>query len=170
MDFYAQTSKAPLESCKNYPVSIGSVSVNFSINMQDFVSYRQTPYSLDEKKLSLIEDVEQLKNSVLEILAERRAINVEIFENHPLAKYIIIAEHLVEQTLRTTASHISYLIKKASNYSANCEGMKHGGWVVVDLEDVILHLFTKEAREHYLLSEVLKQNLRKIEGDSYLIN
>jgi ribosome-associated protein len=129
--------------------------------MQNLISYRQTPYFLDIKALRPIENAQQLKDSVLEILEERRAINVEIFENHPLAKYIIIAEHLVEQTLRTTASHISYLIKKASNYSANCEGMKHGGWVVLDLEDIIIHLFTEEARAQYSINELLERNAEK---------
>lgn len=129
--------------------------------MAELISYRQTPYSLDVNKLDPIDNVEQLRDSVIAILQERRASNIEIFENHPLARYIIIAEHMVEPTLRATASHISYLIKKASNYSANCEGMKNGSWVIVDLEDLIIHLFTEESRAHYCLTELFQEKATK---------
>ncbi len=130
--------------------------------MEDFISYRQTPYSLNAEKLQQpIDSVEQLKDSVLEILNERRASNIEVFANHNLAQYIIIAEHYTEPTLRATASHVSYLIKKVSNYSANCEGMKGSSWIIVDLEDVILHLFTQESRAQYSINELLEKHAEK---------
>jgi ribosome-associated protein len=124
----------------------------------NLISYRQTPYSLDSEEPRSINNAEQLKDAILKTLEERRALNVKVYENHPLAKYIIIAEHLIEPSLRATASHVSHLVKQNSIYSANCEGINGSNWVILDFQDLILHLFTQESSAHYSIANLIEKH------------
>ncbi len=53
---------------------------------------------------------------------------------------------LVEAVLKTAKRHIKGISKP--------EGIPSGGWMVVDLGDIVLHLFSPDQRNYYQLEKL----------------
>jgi ribosome-associated protein len=82
----------------------------------------------------------------VDIVEEKQASDIVLLDIHDqttIADYFVIAtvqQLRVEQNIRPLG----------------IEGVENrgGGWTLVDYGDVILHLFTEEARNHYRLEEL----------------
>lgn len=81
------------------------------------------------------------------------AINVE--EVTPLGKYYVIASCKNERQTRSLADEIEDALF-ANNFAFHhIEGRNGDGkWMLVDAEDVVVHLFTEDEREKYKLEKL----------------
>ncbi len=59
--------------------------------------------------------------------------------------------------LDALASAVSQSVKDTFRIISQPEGHSAFGWVVLDLGDVVLHLFSPEQREYYRLEELWSQ-------------
>lgn len=66
-----------------------------------------------------------------------------------LADIIIVASGNSSPHLKALAGTVQREMKKAGDFSARVSGDSESAWVVLDLYDVIVHLFLPEAREYY---------------------
>lgn len=119
------------------------------------IERKSASYKLDLESFGEIKNEEELKEAILAALHVLKASNIQVFEGHSLAKYIIVAEHELPQTIYSTASNIAFLAKKSSSYVPSFCGSRESGWIIVDFQDVILDLFTAEARKRYNIEELL---------------
>ncbi len=70
------------------------------------------------------------------------------------ADYLIIATGTSTRHVMALADNLAKDLKR-SEYLVQVEGKNSdGNWVVVDTGDVIVHLFTEEAREYYALENM----------------
>jgi ribosome-associated protein len=102
----------------------------------------------------------KLKNLVLKTLEDQKSLDITTIplKDSSLADYIIIAT--------TTSSRHAMSIKdklimasKANKfpiqgYEGDTTGENGGNWIIVDLSDIIVHLFRPEARELYNLEKI----------------
>lgn len=126
------------------------------------ISRTSVSYQLDLEKLGKVVDQESLKDAVLKALHSLRAENIQVFEGHPLAKYSIVADHETAQAVYSSASNIGFMLKRNSDYRASFCGSRGSDWIILDAQDVIVDLFTKEARQRYNLEELLAQKSSRI--------
>lgn len=74
-----------------------------------------------------------------------------------VADYFVIA---TGNTTRQTRALLEYLEEEMREHQApvrRVEGARGGEWILVDLDDVIVHLFTPEQRAYYRLESLWKE-------------
>ena len=111
-------------------------------------------------------DIDELAVGLGHVLFENGAKNVEVWqveEKNKLTKRIVIG------TLKNNqeAKKLAYYIK--DNMGEKClhtDGIFRGDWVVLDIGDVIVHIFTKETRQKFNLEKLYKdaKNCFAIQG------
>ncbi len=85
-------------------------------------------------------------------LEDKKAEDVVVLDVSRLtniADYFIIASASSPVHARALAEHLVEEAQKAGYTVDHVEGMEFGNWILVDLLDVVVHVFTPEWREHY---------------------
>lgn len=102
-------------------------------------------------------DVEDLHALVLKSLDDDQAVEVVSI---PLAGKSNIADHMVIASGRSTrqvasmANKLADRIKEQFGRIARIEGLPAADWVLIDVDDVIVHLFRPEVRSFYNLERM----------------
>ena len=102
-------------------------------------------------------DVEDLHRLVLQSLDDDQAQEVVSI---PLAGKSNIADHMVIASGRSTrqvasmASKLADRIKEKFGKPVRIEGLPAADWVLIDADDVIVHLFRPEVRNFYNLERM----------------
>ena len=71
-----------------------------------------------------------------------------------LGDYMVIATGRSSRQVAAMADHIVKLVKEAGIKGVTPEGLRQRDWVLVDLGDVIVHLFRPEVRHFYNLEKM----------------
>ncbi len=71
-------------------------------------------------------------------------------------KFVIVTGRSKVQT-RAIADSITEKIKEAGMRVGRLEGYTDGGWILIDLADVVVHVFTPEQRAFYNLERLWAQ-------------
>ena len=102
-------------------------------------------------------DVEDLHRLVLQSLDDDQALEVVSI---PLEGKSNIADHMVVASGRSTRQVASMATKLAQKIKQDChrivriEGLPTADWVLIDADDVIVHLFRPEVRSFYNLERM----------------
>ncbi len=101
--------------------------------------------------------VEDLHRSVLQSLDDDQAVEVVSI---PLAGKSSIADHMVIASGRSTrqvasmATKLADRLKQDHGKIVRVEGLPTADWVLIDADDVIVHLFRPEVRSFYNLERM----------------
>lgn len=101
--------------------------------------------------------VEELHRSILQSLDDDQAVEVVSI---PLAGKSSIADHMVIASGRSTrqvasmANKLADKLKRDYGKLARIEGLPTADWVLIDADDVIVHLFRPEVRTFYNLERM----------------
>lgn len=90
-------------------------------------------------------------------LDEMKAVNVKVLEVKKLTDItdtMIIASGNSDRHVRSIADRIVEHAKKAGFRPMGVEGERDGEWVLVDLQDVIVHIMLPKVREFYRLESL----------------
>ena len=71
-----------------------------------------------------------------------------------LADYYILCDGTSDRQINAISDELLKTLKKAGSKRATVEGEPESGWVLVDLGDVIVHIFSPEQRDYYKLEEL----------------
>jgi ribosome-associated protein len=102
-------------------------------------------------------DVEVLHSLVLKSLDDDQAVDVVTI---PLTGKSNIADHMVIASGRSTrqvasmASKLADRIKQELKKNVRIEGLSAADWVLIDADDVIVHIFRPEVRSFYNLERM----------------
>ncbi len=117
------------------------------------------------------EAVEALHNLVLRSLDDDQAQDVVTI---PLGGKSSIADHMVIASGRSTrqvasmAQKLSERIKQDLGRRVRVEGLPVADWVLIDADDVIVHIFRPEVRTFYNLERMwaFEENVSAVSGGS----
>jgi len=70
------------------------------------------------------------------------------------ADYFVICNGTSDRMLESLAEAVQEAAKKEFQIYSQIEGEAIDGWLVVDLGDVVVHLFSPEQRDYYGLEEL----------------
>jgi ribosome-associated protein len=90
-------------------------------------------------------------------LDEMKAVNVKVLNVQKLtdiADTMIIATGNSDRHVRSIADRVVEFAKKAGFRPMGVEGERDGEWVLVDLQDVIVHIMLPRVREFYRLENL----------------
>ena len=89
-----------------------------------------------------------------EAALEKKAYDLVVLDVEHLksvADYFIVATGRSDVQVQAIARGIEDAMDKAGQRALAVEGMHHAHWVVLDYDDVVIHLFYEPAREFYRL-------------------
>ncbi len=108
--------------------------------------------------------MEKLK-LIRELLESKKAEDVAILDVSKLtniADFFVIATANSQTHARALADYLTDELAKRGYEIDHVEGAEYGNWILIDLLDVIVHILTKEWREHYGL-EWIWAEARRVE-------
>ena len=121
------------------------------------------PY-VQKETSKIFESYKNKKNAALAaawIMAHYKGINLKIFqaeESTSLCDYNIIgsAENTVQA--KTMVDEIQEALKKGGCEVISLEGVSEGEWILLDMGDVIIHVFQDLSREYFDLDSLWQEN------------
>lgn len=91
------------------------------------------------------------------ILSDKKASNVSavrINEVSSLADYMVFATGNNSTHVKSLADELEFQLKNAGVSAHHIEGHRSDSWILLDYTDVIIHVFSDEAREYYSLDHL----------------
>ena len=101
--------------------------------------------------------VEALHKLVLSSLDDDQAVetvSIPLAGKSSIADYMVVASGKSTRQVASMAQKISDRIKKELGRNVRIEGLPVADWVLIDAEDVIVHLFRPEVRTFYNLERM----------------
>jgi ribosome-associated protein len=110
-------------------------------------------------KQTVLDDLSsaQLQNLVVSALEDMKAVdimNLDVSGFSPLTDCFVIASGNSTRHVKSMAEKLIVMAKKAGNQALGVEGLLQGEWVLVDLNDVIVHLMLPQTRAFYNLEKL----------------
>jgi ribosome-associated protein len=109
--------------------------------------------------------LEPLLTRILTSLDEDKAENivtVDLSGRSSLCDAIVVASGRSQRHVAATAEHLARKLKEAGYGSAHIEGLTQADWVLVDMGDIIVHIFRPEVRLYYDLEGMWSVDERKL--------
>lgn len=79
---------------------------------------------------------------------------IKVEEITSLCKYFVIATGTSTTHVKSLIDEVDEVISKAGEEPAKREGYQSGSWILLDYIDVIVNVFTPDAREFYSLDDM----------------
>eukprot|EP01136_Pigoraptor_vietnamica_P006365 Opistho-1_new@39211 len=99
-------------------------------------------------------------HTIAQTIFDKKGINIlglDVRGISTLTDYMIIAEGMVDRHVISIADEVQHVLKKVEEVPLHTEGMREGDWVVLDYEEVMIHLFMPGLREKYQLERLWSQ-------------
>ncbi len=100
---------------------------------------------------------EQVRSLVISALENFKAENINIIDvrgQSPLTDAMVIASGRSTRHVKSMAENLIFTAKQAGFQPLGVEGEKQGDWVLVDLNDVVVHLMLPKIRAFYNLEKL----------------
>ncbi len=100
---------------------------------------------------------QQLLELVTEVLEERKGERItalDVKNKTTITDYMVLATGTSSRHLNALADYLREAVKAKGLEPWGLEGGAGSEWVLLDLGDVIVHLFTGQAREFYQLEKL----------------
>lgn len=102
----------------------------------------------------------ELARSVVNLLEDKKGEDILLMDIQNIASfadYFVLCNGTSDRMLDSLADAVTETIKKNFGISSRPEGQAVDGWLVVDLGDVVVHLFSPEQRDYYDLEKLWDQ-------------
>lgn len=101
--------------------------------------------------------MDELRQIVLRALEDFKAIDVQeidVSQMNPLTDRFVIASGNSSRHVKSMAENLLQRVKAAGFQPLGVEGEKQAEWVLVDLNDIIVHLMQPKTRAFYNLEKL----------------
>ncbi len=102
-------------------------------------------------------DIRKLQRLVVDALEDVKAHDIKIFNTAELSdmfERVVVASGTSNRQTRALASSVVEKVKEAGGDIVSVEGADAGEWVLVDCNDVIVHIMQPAYRAYYNLEEI----------------
>ncbi|MEJ2384606.1 MAG: ribosome silencing factor [Xanthomonadales bacterium] len=109
----------------------------------------------------------QLRDLVLHALEDFKAIDIQQIDvagQTPLAELFVIASGSSLRHIKSMADNLVQRAKEAGHPPLGIEGDRQAEWVLVDLNDIIVHLMLPQTRAFYNLEKLWEASNQRRSG------
>ena len=102
-------------------------------------------------------EANELAHAAVDIIEGKKAGNILLLDMREitlLADYYILCDGTSARQINAISDELLKSLKKAGSKRPMREGEPESGWVLIDLGDVIVHIFSPEQRNYYHLEEL----------------
>jgi len=108
--------------------------------------------------------ITEIKNQIETILDNNKArdiVSIDLKKKSYIADYMIIASGTSSRHLQSLSENLVSELKKIGINNCRIEGRDSTGWKLVDVIDIIVHIFHPEKREFYDLEKMWSEPIHK---------
>jgi ribosome-associated protein len=101
--------------------------------------------------------IEQLKQLVLDTLADMKARDVSVMDvrgKTAVTDFMIVASGTSDRHVKAIAETVAFRSKDAGEAPLGTEGLNDGEWALVDLNGVVVHVMLPKVRDFYNLERL----------------
>jgi ribosome-associated protein len=102
--------------------------------------------SLESMKTAVIDAIEDIKGFDISVMDVRKLTSI--------TNYMIVASATSSRQAKAIADNVREKIKEKGYEIRSTEGEKDGEWVLVDLEDIVVHIMVPATRAYYNLEQL----------------
>ena len=102
-------------------------------------------------------DADQILELITTSLDDDKAENIltiPLRGKSAIADYMIVASGTSSRQVAAMAEHIEFKLKQNKIAILGLEGLRQADWMLIDANDVVVHLFRPEVREFYGLERM----------------
>ena len=107
----------------------------------------------------------EIAKAIGEVLDSKKGKDIKIIhveEKTVIAEYFVLCSGNSSTQVRALVGEVEYRLGERDVTPYNVEGRDNNSWILMDYSNVIVHVFSREAREFY--------NLDKLYGDSSTVS
>ena len=100
---------------------------------------------------------EEIAKYAVTVLDSKKARNIRLLHTEKqtiLADYFVICNGTSSTQIRSLADEVEYKLSLCGITPNHTEGKGNGGWVLIDYGCVLVHVFSRDAREFYNLEKL----------------
>ena len=108
-----------------------------------------------------LEAIEVARKAV-EAASAKKAVDIVLLDAHRVcsfADYFVICSGESSKQITAIRDEVGHALKKEGILPHHCEGDVDSGWLLLDYDDVTIHIFAPVEREFYQLDELWSQTV-----------
>lgn len=112
---------------------------------------------MSKNKLQADPSAEDLRDLVVSSLEDLKAIDIHTIDvrgQNPLTDVFVVASGNSNRHVKSMADKVVTRAKETGHQPLGVEGYRQGEWVLVDLNDVIVHIMLPQTRAFYNLEKL----------------
>ena len=112
-----------------------------------------------------MENTQEIIKYVLEILEDKKAKDIKLIEAKNqgyIAQFVICASGSSRKNILSIAEYIKIGLKD-HGVASKIEGRESENWVLIDIENIIIHIFLEEYRKEIKIEELIEQYNKEAE-------
>lgn len=109
-----------------------------------------------------VEEIKEIVKLVCNALEEKKAEDVKVIDIRNIsvvADYFIVANGSNQNQLLAMQDEVDKVLYTYGIHAKQIEGNRSSTWILMDYEDVIVHLFSKEDRLFYNLEKIWQDGI-----------
>lgn len=115
--------------------------------------------------MNAAEKMRLVANAALDLKAED-VVALDVHELSSFADYFVVCTGRSDRQVRAIAEAVEKAAREAGAPPLGIEGQTEGRWVLIDLDDVIVHVFLPEARAHYDIERLWSDAPQTVFGEA----
>lgn len=99
----------------------------------------------------------EMANKAVEVLKDKKAKDIRLLDIHEistLSDYFIITTGTSTTQVQAMADELEEKMKREGYKLCHKEGFRGGRWILMDFNNVVIHLFHAEERDFYNLERI----------------
>ena len=109
------------------------------------------------QKTKRIYSTKKILKLILKSLDNDKAFNVksiDLFNRSSIADFMVIASGTSSKQVSSMAQNLIKRLKDSGISTRKPEGLVNSDWVLIDVNDIVIHLFRPEVRDFYRLEKM----------------
>ena len=99
----------------------------------------------------------EVAEAIAEVLDSKKARDIKVIkvdDKTVISEYFVLCTGNSSTQVKALAGEVEYRMEQRGLLPYNVEGRDNNAWVLVDFSNVIVHIFSREAREFYNLDKL----------------